>query len=294
MLGLGAAEKPNTMYNDSKNVRFTLKSIQSQNQELRKELQCLYKEVYSGNDERVGSKINSPEDEGETIAECASSQLVLNSLQAELDVARSLVGTRRSYHAMRQGCGVTDPSYSNALFGKELTRTYNDLVQTNNALVGSNMHVMEQQQRLSDYLQQQTIIKGSLSQWVENQQTQSSIKRQKLAEEEDSRPKLKEHLEWLRTELTYVSKIAEFNCIRSNHGNSSSLESRNESNGGGMLSQLFSDLIMKRIAASDGDQDPYIEIRHVDPSIIALLKQCGVVHCHRDDSNYVSLVDFTQ
>jgi uncharacterized membrane protein YgaE (UPF0421/DUF939 family) len=195
---------------------------------------------------------------------------------------------------MRQGCGVTDPSYNNTLFGQELTRTYNDLVQTNNALEGSNRHVTEQQQRLRDYLQQQTIIKNTLSQWVESQQTQSSIKRQKVVEGEDMRPKLKEHLEWLRNELTYVSKIVECSSIRSYHGNSSSLESRNEGNGGGMLSQLFSDLIMKRIAANDGDQDPYIEISHVDPSIIALLKQCGVVHCHADDSNYISLVDFTK
>jgi hypothetical protein len=278
-----------------KNVRFTLKSIQSRNQELCKKLQCLQQEVRGGaKDVSVESSISTPGEENEAMTEYATSQLVvIRSLQAELDVARSVVGMKRSYHAMRQSCGVADPSYNNTLFGKELTRTYNDLVQTNQALVDSNMHLMEQQQRLRDYLHQQTIIKDTLSLWVEGQLTQStSSKRQKLAEIEDSPPHLKEHLEWLRKELTYVSKIVECHCSRSSQHDSGSLEHKNEGSAG-VVSQLFSDLIREQISAKSGNQDPYIDISHVDPSIIELLKQCGVVQCHTDDSNYISLVDFT-
>lgn len=274
------------MNQDSKNVRFTLKSIQSRNQELCRKLQCLQKEVHGGQDVSAKSSISTTlREENDTMTEYATSQLVIiRSLQAELDVARS----------SRQICGVADPSYNNTLFGKELTRTYNDLVQANQALVDSNMHLMEQQLRLRDYLHQQTIIKDTLSLWVKRQLTQStSIKRQTLAEVEESRLHLKEHLEWLRKELTYVSKIVECNCRRSSQCNSGSREHKNEASGG-ILSQLFSDLILKQISANSGDQDPYIDISHVDPSLIALLKQCGVVQCHTDDSNYISLVDFTK
>jgi hypothetical protein len=297
---------------DIKSETLSLKAIQTRNKELWKIFEGLHKEAHIRS-VNVDSTINKYKEDDQNSKEDTASLLLVSSLQAELDVARSR-DSRRSYHGMKQSSSTTSRKCFHSLFGDELTITYNDLVHTNNTLLKSYNKLTEQQQRQRNLLKQQNIIKSNLIQWKENQPTQKQqrcIKKQKTEEvgKEDSyqlhQLKLLKYSKWLRKELIYVSKILEYRCTNLNNTNTysdrnrrsyddiCSFDQRNEDNSC-ILSQLLFDLIEKYISANSSDHDPYITIGHIDASIITLLEQCGVVKYHPDDSNYISLVDFTK